>query len=182
VEKRFLYLVLLLVVIFLVILAWQDAKKQTPSPLSKLDVTPTLTLDASSIPKALPTPTVAPTPIIYNSSPSAVVDLGEGLTYQDFVVGKGQEVKSGDTITVHYKGTLENGTQFDSSYDRKEPFTVQIGVGKVIEGWDLGIIGMKVGGKRILTIPPSLGYGNEQMGSIPPNSTLIFQVELMAIK
>ncbi len=108
--------------------------------------------------------------------------LPDGLKIEDEKIGTGAEVKSGDTISIHYLGTLENGQKFDSSYDRGTPFETQIGVGQVIKGWDEGVVGMKVGGKRKLTIPPSLGYGDQGAGSIPPNSTLIFEVELMAIK
>lgn len=104
-----------------------------------------------------------------------------GLKIQDLTVGNGQEVKSGDRVTVHYVGTLENGTKFDSSYDRGTPFSTQIGTGAVIQGWDEGIVGMKVGGKRKLTIPPDLGYGAQAAGEIPPNSTLIFEVELIRV-
>ncbi|GMX58450.1 MAG: hypothetical protein MCSN_1040 [Candidatus Microsyncoccus archaeolyticus] len=97
--------------------------------------------------------------------------------------GNGQEVKSGDTISVHYTGYLENGTKFDSSLDRGEPFEFQIGLGQVIQGWEQGLIGMKVGEKRKLTIPPELGYGSSGAGGvIPPNATLIFEVELLEIK
>ncbi len=102
---------------------------------------------------------------------------------EDTLVGQGAEVKSGDTITIHYLGTLENGTKFDSSYDRGQPFQTQIGVGQVIQGWDQGIIGLKVGGKRKLTIPYHLAYGEAGIpGVIPPQATLIFEVELVAIK
>ncbi|MDD3292485.1 MAG: FKBP-type peptidyl-prolyl cis-trans isomerase [Candidatus Pacebacteria bacterium] len=97
--------------------------------------------------------------------------------------GQGQEVKKGDFISVHYTGYLEDGTKFDSSVDRGEPFNLQIGVGQVIQGWDQGIIGMKIGEKRKLTIPPELGYGSAGAGGvIPPNATLIFEVELLEIK
>jgi FKBP-type peptidyl-prolyl cis-trans isomerase len=106
----------------------------------------------------------------------------DGLKIQDEKVGTGAAVKSGDTIVINYTGTLTNGTKFDSSYDRGTPFTTQIGVGQVIKGWDEGVIGMKVGGKRKLTIPPALGYGDQAMGSIPANSTLIFEVELEKIQ
>jgi FKBP-type peptidyl-prolyl cis-trans isomerase len=103
------------------------------------------------------------------------------LTSVDLVVGTGATAVNGDTLTVNYIGTLLNGTKFDSTYDRQQPFTFQLGVGQVIAGWDQGIPGMKVGGKRRLTIPPSLGYGNQTVGSIPPNSTLVFDIELMSI-
>lgn len=104
------------------------------------------------------------------------------LKVEDIKQGSGPAVKNGDTVIIHYKGTLQDGTKFDSSYDRGEPFETQIGVGQVIKGWDEGVVGMKVGGKRKLIIPPSMGYGDQDMGSIPPNSTLIFEVELVEIK
>jgi FKBP-type peptidyl-prolyl cis-trans isomerase len=107
----------------------------------------------------------------------------EEVKIEDTQEGTGQEVKSGDTVVIHYRGTLEDGTVFDSSYDRGEPFTTQIGVGQVIQGWDQGVPGMKVGGKRKLTIPPSLGYGEAGAPpTIPPNATLIFEVELVGIQ
>ena len=101
---------------------------------------------------------------------------------QDVVVGEGKEVKSGDTVVMHYTGTLEDGTKFDSSVDRGKPYETQIGVGRVIKGWDEGVPGMKVGGKRKLTIPADMGYGATGQGSIPPNATLLFDVELLKIK
>lgn len=106
----------------------------------------------------------------------------EKVKIEDITIGTGKEVKSGDTVVINYTGTLQDGTKFDSSYDRKEPFETQIGTGQVIQGWDQGVVGMKVGGKRKLTIPPSLGYGDQDMGKIPPNSTLIFDVELIDVK
>jgi FKBP-type peptidyl-prolyl cis-trans isomerase len=104
------------------------------------------------------------------------------LKIEDTQEGTGQEVKSGDTVVIHYKGTLTDGTQFDSSYERGEPYETPIGIGAVIKGWDLGVVGMKVGGKRKLTIPPSLGYGAQSSEKIPSNSTLIFELELVGIK
>lgn len=105
------------------------------------------------------------------------------LKIEDEKVGEGVEVKSGDTIVIHYTGTLENGQKFDSSLDRGQPFETQIGVGQVIKGWDQGVIGMKVGGKRKLTIPSDLAYGEQGIeGAIPPNATLIFELELLEIK
>jgi len=97
--------------------------------------------------------------------------------------GSGErEVQGGDYIVIHYTGTLLDGTKFDSSHDRGMPFKTRIGVGEVIEGWDMGVPGMKVGGKRKLVIPPQLAYGDRAIGSIPPNSTLVFEVELIEIE
>lgn len=105
------------------------------------------------------------------------------LKIEDEKLGEGVEVKSGDTIVIHYTGTLENGQKFDSSLDRGQPFETQIGVGQVIKGWDQGLIGMKVGGKRKLTIPSDLAYGEQGIpGAIPPNAILIFELELLEIK
>jgi peptidylprolyl isomerase len=106
-----------------------------------------------------------------------------GLQYIDLVEGTGDSPKPGARVTVHYTGTLENGTKFDSSVDRNEPFEFQIGVGRVIRGWDEGVMTMKVGGKRKLIIPSELGYGARGAGGvIPPNATLIFDVELLGVK
>jgi FKBP-type peptidyl-prolyl cis-trans isomerase FkpA len=100
----------------------------------------------------------------------------------DMTVGTGTEAVSGKSVTVHYTGTLTDGKKFDSSLDRKEPFTFSLGAGQVIKGWDLGVVGMKVGGKRKLTIPAELAYGANAVGSIPANSILIFEVELLEVK
>lgn len=104
------------------------------------------------------------------------------LKIEDITVGSGKEVQNGDRVSVHYTGTLIDGTVFDSSYQRKSPFEFNVGAGRVIRGWDLGLIGMREGGKRKLTIPPELGYGNKSIGTIPPGSTLIFEIELLKIK
>ena len=106
-----------------------------------------------------------------------------GLEYEDTVVGEGPSPQAGQNVTVHYTGRLTDGTKFDSSVDRGQPFTFRIGVGQVIKGWDEGVMTMKVGGKRTLTIPPELGYGARGAGGvIPPNATLIFEVELLDIR
>lgn len=107
----------------------------------------------------------------------------EKLVKKDIIVGKGDEVKAGDTVSVNYIGTLENGTKFDSSYDRKQSFEFTVGEGRVIRGWELGLLGMKVGGKRELVIPYQLGYGEEgNPPVIPPKATLKFTIELLGIK
>jgi FKBP-type peptidyl-prolyl cis-trans isomerase len=106
-----------------------------------------------------------------------------GLKYVDQVIGTGELAVAGKTTTVHYTGRLENGTKFDSSVDRGQPFSFPLGAGRVIKGWDEGVQGMKVGGKRKLTIPSDLGYGARGAGGvIPPNATLIFDVELLGVR
>jgi FKBP-type peptidyl-prolyl cis-trans isomerase len=104
------------------------------------------------------------------------------LKIEDTKTGDGAVAEAGKTVTVHYTGKLENGTKFDSSLDRGTPFSFILGNGNVIQGWEQGIVGMKVGGERKLTIPPSLGYGSQDLGTIPPNSTLIFDVQLLDVK
>ncbi|KUK76947.1 MAG: Peptidyl-prolyl cis-trans isomerase [candidate division WS6 bacterium 34_10] len=110
----------------------------------------------------------------------------EDIDFEEFKIetieeGEGKEAEAGDEVSVHYIGTLKDGTKFDSSYDRGEPFTFTIGIGQVIQGWDQGIVGMKVGEKRILEIPSELGYGEAGQGSIPRNAGLIFETELVSI-
>jgi FKBP-type peptidyl-prolyl cis-trans isomerase FkpA len=106
-----------------------------------------------------------------------------GLQYEDLTPGEGAEAVAGKSVEVHYTGWLTDGTQFDSSRSRSSPFAFTLGAGKVIKGWDEGVAGMKTGGKRKLTIPPALGYGARGAGGvIPPNATLIFEVELLGVR
>jgi peptidylprolyl isomerase len=118
-----------------------------------------------------------------NSKSGSEVTTASGLKYTDEVVGTGATPQKGQTVTVHYTGTLENGKKFDSSYDHGAPANFLIGVGRVIPGWDEGLMTMKVGGKRHFIIPSKLGYGPQgRPPDIPPNATLIFDVELLAVK
>lgn len=147
---------------------------------------------------------VTPATVIKNNDPSVIVvddsangssnalldTLLEATTYSgeltqlvidDVEVGEGEEVKVGDIVVVDYIGVTSEGVQFDSSYLRGQPFTFTLGEGRVITGWEKGLLGMKVGGQRILIIPPEEGYGNRQVGPIPPNSVLLFAVTLQNI-
>lgn len=113
----------------------------------------------------------------------AEVTTGSGLKYADLVVGTGAQPKPGQVAVVHYTGWLLDGTKFDSSKDRGQPFQFPLGQGRVIKGWDEGVATMKVGGKRVLTIPPDLAYGPRGAGGvIPPNATLKFEVELLDLR
>ena len=120
------------------------------------------------------------------SGPSSVSGPGtttaSGLQYWDLGTGHGATAVSGRRVRVHYTGWLTDGTKFDSSLDRNQPFEFILGAGQVIKGWDEGVAGMKVGGKRQLRIPPSLAYGSSGGGPIPPNATLVFDVELLEVK
>jgi FKBP-type peptidyl-prolyl cis-trans isomerase len=136
-----------------------------------------VTLAACSTPPA-PTPTSGGA-----NNPSATeVTMPDGLQYTDDVVGTGAEATAGKTAVVHYTGWLMDGTKFDSSVDRDQPFSFPLGAGQVIKGWDEGVVGMKVGGKRTLIVPPALGYGARGAGNvIPPNATLKFDVQLLDV-
>ena len=135
------------------------------------EVQPTATLAANTLQE------------ISQMSSEKTITTPSGLQYVDVVVGKGDSPVPGNTVVVHYTGKLTNGNVFDSSVERGKPFAFKIGVGQVIKGWDEGVMTMKVGGKRTLTIPPDLAYGKSGAGGvIPPDSTLIFDVELLEIK
>jgi FKBP-type peptidyl-prolyl cis-trans isomerase FkpA len=111
------------------------------------------------------------------------IKTASGLVIEDLVVGSGATAAAGQRVSVHYTGWLQDGNKFDSSKDRGQAFMFSLGRGEVIRGWDEGVSGMKVGGKRKLTIPPDLGYGARGAGGvIPPNATLLFEVELLALR
>lgn len=112
-----------------------------------------------------------------------LITTASGLQYKDVTIGSGDEAQPGKTVSVHYTGWLTNGAKFDSSLERGQPFSFTLGAGSVIPGWEEGVAGMKVSGKRILVIPPDLAYGVSGAGGvIPPNATLIFEIELLEVK
>lgn len=145
-------------------------------------VAATLTTSAIAQASQLSDPPSTETPSMSDPQSQNIVTTESGLQYIDLVEGTGATPQRGQTVIVHYTGTLEDGSKFDSSRDRNQPFSFQLGAGRVIRGWDEGISTMKVGGRRQLIIPPDLGYGARGAGGvIPPNATLIFDVELLRI-
>jgi FKBP-type peptidyl-prolyl cis-trans isomerase len=171
-NKRNLYIVVFFVILVAVGAFFIFYKKDESQNQPLATDTPTATIES----------TVEPTTV---GSASPIVNTDK-LIIQDEVVGTGIEAVSGKSVTVNYTGTLTDGTVFDSNTDPKfghvEPFTFSLGAGQVIQGWDQGVAGMKIGGKRKLTIPASLGYGAQSVGTIPANSTLIFEVELLKVE
>jgi len=148
----------------------------------------TATSGSNATPAALTPPDkpAANTGAPMSGTPSAAaqeITTPSGLKYQDLVLGDGTVAETNHLVSVHYTGWLTDGTKFDSSLDRGRPFDFQLGAGQVIRGWDEGVTGMRVHGKRRLTIPPDLGYGPQGAGGvIPPNATLVFEVELLDVK
>ncbi|MFM7363272.1 MAG: FKBP-type peptidyl-prolyl cis-trans isomerase [Cuspidothrix sp.] len=167
----FLSVVLMLVCVGVLVFA-QVGSKQDTAPATQFTQTTTTIIQENN------------TLIASNTmSETNVVTTPSGLKYEEIQEGTGETPKSGQTVVVHYTGTLEDGTKFDSSRDRGQPFQFKIGVGQVIKGWDEGLSIMKVGGRRKLIIPSELGYGARGAGGvIPPYSTLIFDVELLGVK
>ncbi len=162
-QRTIIGVIVVLVVVLIAIFVYRDYASKNPStastgkyPIGTLDSTPP-SLGANAVTTA------------------------SGLKYEELEVGTGATAKSGDPVTVNYTGWLTDGTKFDSSLDRSTPFNFTLGAGGVIAGWDEGVQGMKVGGTRLLVIPPTLGYGTQAYASIPANSTLIFEVQLVGI-
>jgi len=142
-----------------------------------------LLASASLLLAACNSSTPAATPTTNPTANATEVTMADGLQYTDEQVGTGTEATAGKTAVVHYTGWLMDGTKFDSSLDRNQPFSFPIGGGQVIKGWDEGVVGMKVGGKRMLIIPPQLGYGARGAGGVnPPNATLKFEVQLLDVR
>jgi len=167
-SKKYIYVIIFFVILVAIGVAIIFASKNKSQNQPLATDTPAATIQNTTEPIA----TGSATPIMNTDK----------LIIQDEVVGTGAEAVAGKSVTVNYVGTLIDGTKFDSSYDRGTPFTFNLGAGEVIPGWDQGVNGMKVGGKRKLTIPASLGYGAQAVGSIPANSTLIFEVELLKVE
>ena len=162
------------------------AASPTPLPTANLEPTPTIAPTSTTAPTTTSPP--APTGVSEASSDnnpvaSSVVTTPSGLRYEDLELGTGEQPSAGVIAVVHYTGWLEDGTKFDSSVDLGTPFEFPLGQGRVIKGWDEGVATMKVGGRRRLTIPAELAYGSRGFpGAIPPNSTLIFEIELLGLR
>jgi FKBP-type peptidyl-prolyl cis-trans isomerase FkpA len=157
-QRTIIGVIIFLVIVLIAYLVYRDySLKSQAYPIGYLDSTP-------------PTPS------------ANAVTTASGLVYEDLQVGDGATAKSGDSVTVNYSGWLVDGTKFDSSVDRGQTFDFTVGAGGVIDGWDEGVVGMRVNGTRLLVIPPALGYGSTDYSSIPANSTLTFEVQLVAIK
>jgi FKBP-type peptidyl-prolyl cis-trans isomerase len=159
--------------------------KKANTPPAEIDSQETLNVDTSQIQgedqQAKPQDSSSLTMGQEQGQQSAQIPNDGKLHAQILQEGTGDGAKDGDKVEVNYVGALTNGTKFDSSYDRGTPFSFTLGAGQVIQGWDQGVVGMKVGEKRELIIPPDIGYGAQGTGSIPPNATLVFQVEMMKI-
>ena len=159
--------------------------KAQQSTVTKVQNPPEKPAPRPPSPYGVPGPGPTPGPAPSKAAAAVVgkwVKLPSGLEYKETKIGTGREAKASDSVTVQYKGWLDNGTVFDSSRKPgREPLTFTIGAGQVIKGWDEGVTGMKAGGVRELKIPPDLGYGDEEMGTIPANSRLHFEVELLKI-
>jgi FKBP-type peptidyl-prolyl cis-trans isomerase FkpA len=163
-----------------------EAPKQDQQPAGAADAAALQAATTASTQS--PSDAVSPPPIGATPQPAAAVAAPQPganvteLKIEDTKVGTGDEAATGKSVTVHYTGWLTDGTKFDSSKDHGQPFTFQLGAGQVIKGWDQGVVGMKVGGVRKLTVPSSLAYGDRGAGGvIPPGATLVFEVELLAV-
>jgi FKBP-type peptidyl-prolyl cis-trans isomerase len=171
--------------LLLPVLALAPACSKLTSPPAPEPISTDTSVTAAKAPPA-PRPSAAASAAAASAAPAAAappIDQNAKLVSTDTLVGKGPAAKTGDTVSVHYVGTTNDGKEFDSSRKRSQPFAFTLGQGRVIKGWDQGVVGMKVGGKRHLVIPPVLAYGDRAMGpNIPAGSTLNFDIELIEIK
>lgn len=177
--KRFAYLLIVLVVLLAAVSLAGCGKSEEPASTSTESEQPAAEEPAAEEPAEEPAAEPAEEPAATGEKTEDVTEL----KIEDIKGGTGAEAVAGKNVTVHYTGWLTDGTKFDSSKDRGQPFVFPLGAGRVIAGWDQGVQGMKVGGTRKLTIPPALGYGAAGAGgSIPPNATLVFEVELLDVQ
>lgn len=178
-KKYFIVIGFLLVLVVgggIYAVASNNSIKTQSTPLPQPTISAIIQGGVSASPSALPSERGTAT------GSGKIITMDNGLQIQDEVAGTGVEAVAGKKVTVNYTGTLTDGTKFDSSFDHGQPFSFNLGAGEVIQGWDQGVAGMKVGGKRKLVIPPSLGYGSQAVGPIPANSTLVFEVELLGVE
>ena len=160
-------------------------QKEEPGASAPADTagTPGSTMAGPPVKQTGASITAVPDTTVVDGKTVKLNTTSSGLKYYDIKVGTGKEAKNGDKASVQYLGTLLDGSKFDSSYDRNEPFEFSLGKGQVIKGWDEGVVGMKVGGKRRLVVPGDLAYGAQSPSpEIPPNATLVFDVELVDVK
>ena len=169
VKNIFIYIIL---VIIIAVAVWFFIQKSRTASDSQKDIISIMATES---------PTPMTSPVSNSGDQEGWIKFPNGLEYKDIVIGTGREAKEGNFVTAHYSGTLADGTKFDSSYDRGQPFSFILGGGMVIKGWDIGLVGMKIAGKRKLIIPPDLGYGPRANGPIPANSTLFFDIELVGV-
>ncbi|MEK7449610.1 MAG: FKBP-type peptidyl-prolyl cis-trans isomerase [Planctomycetota bacterium] len=179
--KKMILLGVITLAVSLIIIGCDSKPKKKLTKKSSKTSSISKTMKTGSDEEKEPPKLPEPQPIVVQNP--VTMTTTSGLQYVDTMIGVGEEATSGSTVWVHYTGWLaDGGKKFDSSVDRGKPYPFTVGVRRVIKGWDEGVCGMKVGGKRKLIVPPNLGYGEQDKGVIPPNSTLIFELELIKVQ